>query len=191
MNPRLTCRLVRTWAALRESSPSAHLAGCPDCQAYFTASQSLEAALRHNAATARAGGSANLERDILRAVRQAGRSPAVAPVASPSWQWRSLATAGAVAVALVIGSLVYRRSDPAVASGAAARAEAVALLNTAGTLSDRLAEEVIPTVGGAIAENPLQSELTAVYFDARAAVDFLALNFLPGSTTAADRPRTL
>ncbi|MEO6244258.1 MAG: hypothetical protein ABIQ12_02375, partial [Opitutaceae bacterium] len=53
--------------------------------------------------------------------------------------------------------------------------------NAVGTLSRRLVETVIPTAGEFAANNPLRQEFDAIYSDARSAVGFLALNFLPES----------
>ena len=64
-------------------------------------------------------------------------------------------------------------------------AEAQALVATVSEASERLVGEVLPQTGTMIAQNPLQTEMKAVAEDARSAVDFLKLNFLPGARVAA------
>lgn len=193
MKTRLACRVARALCALRETSSSAHVAGCADCQSYFRTATTLESALRREAPATRAAVPANFERDLLRAVREAAAEENLItsprPRASlPALPWRSLATFGAVAAALVLGAFLFqRRAEPL----APTRAEALAFLDTVGTATERLTEEVIPTAGTLIADNPLQTEFTALESDARAAVDFLALNFLPRSAIVASNSRSL
>ena len=63
-------------------------------------------------------------------------------------------------------------------------AEIEALTETVNAASRGLVEKVIPATGALAADNPMQREFGAIYADARSAVGFLALNFLPTSTTA-------
>lgn len=191
MKTRLACRVARALCALRETSSSAHVAGCADCQSYFRTATTLESALRREAPATRAAAPANFERDLLHAVRHATAEENLRAPARPSsaaLPWRSLATFGAVAAALVLGAFLFqRRAEPLTPT----RAEALAFLDTVGTATERLTEDVIPTAGTLIADNPLQTEFTALESDARAAVDFLALNFLPRSAIVASNSRSL
>jgi len=177
MKTRLACRVARALCALRETSTSAHVAHCADCQAYYRTAITLESALRREAPATRAAAPANFESDILRAVRESSGE-----VVTERRYKSSLATFGAVAAALVLGAFLFqRRAEPLTPT----RAEALAWLDTVGSATERLTEEVIPTAGTLIADNPLQTEFTALESDARAAVDFLALNFLPRSHVVA------
>lgn len=179
MKPRLACRLARTVSAVRDHAASRHLATCPDCQAWLATSAQLDAALRHAAPAARPAAAGDLDARILAAVREADVTPAPAH-AVPARRWLALASgvAAAALLALTISPrLGPERLDPA--------DEAAAFAATVGTLSDQLVEQVLPSAGTLIAENPLQDELSAVYTDARSALDFLVLNFLPGSTPTA------
>lgn len=179
---KLTCRLARTLCALRETSTSSHVASCPDCQSHFGAAASLDATLRREAATTRVAAPANFERDILRAVRE---SAAAEPARSAAFiPWRSLTTVGAVAATLALGSFLFQQRAKPADSTADVTA---AFLQTVGSVTDRVAGEVIPNTGAILADNPLQSELAALQHDARAAVDFLALNFLPRSSALASK----
>lgn len=188
--PRLVCRLVRHWSALRGADSPRHAASCPDCQAYFNALDTLDRGLRHDAVarSAETAGSDALERDILRAVRQSAARPTERR--SPrgaGWMLAGLATAASIALAMVFFERASQsgesiaRSDPM-----SSQAEAQAIVNAVETFSDRLVGSVIPSAGELVARNPMQQEMGSVYSDMRSALDFLALNFLP--TSAATTP---
>jgi hypothetical protein len=181
MKTRLACRLARTVSAVREYSPARHLAACPDCQAWLAASTQLDTALRRSAPAARPPTAGDLDARILAAVRAAEADAAPASAATPVRGWLALATGLTVAAVLAFTFSPGLRPDRIRPAD-----EAAALAATVGTLSAQLVAEVLPTAGTLLAENPLQDELTAVYSDARSALNFLALNFLPG--TAADTP---
>jgi hypothetical protein len=73
-----------------------------------------------------------------------------------------------------------------------AATEAAVIVDAVETFSNRLVDSVIPSAGKLVAQNPLQEEIGSVYSDMRSALDFLALNFLPASTTRAEpRSRTI
>ncbi len=185
MKPRLACRLARTVSAVRENPASRHLATCPDCQAWLAASTRLDAALRRSAPAARPVAAADLDARILAAVHAAAVAPAPAST-MPARGWLALATGLAAAAVLAFTFSPGLRPDRIHPAD-----EAAAFAATVGTLSGQLVDQVLPSAGTLIAENPLQDELSAVYTDARSALHFLALNFLPGATseTPAARPR--
>lgn len=180
MKTRFACRLARAWSTLREDAPSRHLASCPDCQAARLRAQGLESALRAAAPSARAAASPRLEADLLRAVRTAGMpSPEEAPAPRPRPSWfANLGVAGALAAAACV--VVYRSSLSELSPRVLAR-DLAALSSTVESLSSGFTETVLPSAGTLLADNPLQDEFSAVYADAQNAVNFLALNFLPGT----------
>lgn len=182
MKTRPACRLARSLSALRDTPP-AHAAGCPDCRAWFAAAAAVETRLRRDAAPARATLAAavpdDLERRLLAAVAadRAGRDAAPVARSRPRLPgWLPVSALGAAALAAAVVVTLPRRS----AETAAVRAEAAALLAAVDDFSDRLVDRTLPRTGTFIADNPLQQELAAVYTDARAALDFLAFNFVPG-----------
>lgn len=179
MKPRLACRLVRTWSALREDSHPAHLDTCPDCQAWRARASSLEHDLRRSARAIPVVPPSDLDRRILGAVAHS-RAPAAA--STPTRTWLPFAAFGAAAAAIAVAFVALQR--PA-SEAALSRADAHALVATVSDLSTQFVGDVIPSAGTMIAEkNPLQHEMDAVYTDAQTALDFLALNFLPQARTA-------
>jgi hypothetical protein len=189
MKTRLACHLVRTWSALKDAPPAAHLATCADCRTHFAATATLETALRSRV-PARSAAPANLESNILRAVRAAEAAPAPAASRSRRSPWPAIGLAGATAAAAAFAFLkLPQKAEPELAPESSAvvaanAADATALLSSVGQFSERLADKVIPNAGAVIASNPLQDEFSAVYADARSALDFLALNFLPRTTAS-------
>ena len=176
-SPRFICRLARQWRAVAGEGRSRHVESCPDCQEYFRALNELDHALRRDALPRIqevAAGSDNLERDILRAVRQS-TPPAVTE--RPGWRIAWLGTGMAAAAAMVAAvTLITRetRTDLVMT-----RADADQIVGAVGSLSDRLVDSVIPSAGEMVAKNPMQQEIGSVYSDMRSALDFLAMNFLP------------
>lgn len=177
-----------------------HVAHCPDCQAYFGRAAQLDTALRAAAPAQTAPAADDLEIAVLRAVATARREPpARRLVHRPLW---TLAGVAALIVAIV-ATVSLRRSSappgparaPLVASGAGDRGTGTKPAEPAppsSAAAPRIAPESRPgdtlaalsPVTSAIAENPLQTEAQSVYADARYAVRFLALNFLPSGLVA-------
>ena len=177
--PRLMCRLARSSHALFDRIGARHFARCSDCQLALRAAEQLESELRRTAAVLRQTApkpSPDLERSILRAAREAKISPA--PGRSWSFAW---AAGAALAVATVV--FVQRGPTP-LARPASTSAEAIALIEEAGDFAAEFTDTVIPSAAVAVANNPLQQELGSVYADARSALHFLALNFLPPTALA-------
>lgn len=181
-SPRLVCRVVRTTRVFSENAGGDHVDACTDCQAFFRPAEHLDLELRRTAAVQRQAAtepSTDLERSILRAVREeraAGR-PATAEKRSPSPLW----TLGAVAAAAVVTMVYFQRPAPS-SDRAALPDDAVAVVDAMENLSVKITDTVIPATGAMVANNPLQRELGSVYSDARSALNFLALNFLPSAT---------
>ncbi len=184
---RLFCRIVRHWS----SEESAHVAACADCQRFFAASRGLESALRRDAGRVSVEPDAGFERRLLNAVRRA----AAAPVREEALRHRSgIWVAGAALAAVACGVFVFQREpgklgQTEVAIGATA-ADAAVIVDAVQSLSDRLVETVIPSAGAMVADNPLQREFDSLQTDARSALRFLAMNFLPAAPAAGAQPRS-
>ena len=189
--PRFTCRLVRgclavfgdTATGVPRGPGATHVAACADCQQFFATCDELERALKVDATRQWHDAPAGLEQNIIRAVHLS-----VSPVAPRNTRvaWMSLAAAAACALVAV---LVYQqRTAPGVSATTVRKDLAVSGVDSA-TLA--AAREIIATVPGdllaqmqpqaqaILQQNPLQNEVEAMKSDARSAVRFLALNFLP------------
>jgi hypothetical protein len=175
--PRLTCRVVRYRRALFDNTGSAHLSACADCQAFFRATDEQDLALHHAALAMRRAEpepSPEWERTVLRAVREASAKAAPARARSRTPVWAM----GAVAAAAI--TAVFYLQRPGTPDSVTTNPEdALAVVDAVENLSVKLTGTVIPATGAMVADNPLQRELGSVYSDARSALDFLALNFLP------------
>mgnify|MGYP000847632041 CR=1 FL=1 len=173
LRPRFVCRAVRHWHALSGGS-SRHATTCAECRAYFAAAAEFDLALRRGASAWRAATtpppSAGFERRLLDAVNAPARPPRSNRVRRFGW------TAAATLAAAVAVVLLRPAGQPA---GRAVGDELALLGEAVDRASRGLVETVIPTTGAFVADNPLQREFGALYADARAAVGFLAANFLP------------
>lgn len=184
--PRLVCRIVRQWCALSDQHPPRHAFTCVSCQSYFAATQSLETALRRAAATTvLPTPSPEFERQILHAVRAAvTQSTRETHAASTRWRIFSGGLAATASLAVIVFLANFKpQVDTAKGSSPSAAEGAAVIVSAVQTLSNGLVDSVIPSAGELVAENPLQQELGSVYSDVQSALDFLALNFLPASTT--------
>lgn len=186
--PRLVCRIVRRCAVFSERRPG-HARSCPSCQSYFQTNDTLESTLRQAARSSRGdpfAPSPDFESSLLRAVRTS------APRGAPSWPemrpHRAWALAGIGAAAVIAAIALMLPFNPPstefvrVASSSPAD-DAAVILETVESLSTEFMGSVVPSAGQLVATNPLQHELNAVYSDARSALHFLALNFLPTGRT--------
>lgn len=177
--PRLICRVVRPWNTVAGGG-ARHLETCPDCQAYFAAAGAIERTLHREAsawsAATTPAPSTGFEQRLLHAVR-----PPVTPkrsrVAHLGWM---AATALTAAIAVALFRPAGSTADKATAADAVLLAEAVS------QASRGLVERMIPTTGALVADNPLQREFGAIRSDARSALRFLAMNFLPAPSQDAD-----
>jgi hypothetical protein len=183
-NPRFVCQVVRICRAVNEHAGSRHVAACADCQAYERAAEELDSALRREA-TALRGAAREPSPDLARSIQRAVRESRSAPAAAPTRDWRTLprwAPAAFAAAAALAVAFYFQR--PANSSSNPTKEDAAAVLAAVENFSFKFKERVIPATGAMVASNPLQEELGSVYSDARAALNFLALNFLPSSSAA-------
>lgn len=179
--PRFVCRIVRQWSAVAAGGGARHAESCADCQAYFESAAALDSAFRREAgawAQAMPEPSVGFEHRLLRAVAQ----PAVSAATKRPWVGYG-AWAATAAFAVAVAFVFFRPSSgPTRASN---QENAAMLVSAVESVSRGLMETVIPTTGALVARNPMQREFDAIYSDARSALGFLALNFLPASGTAA------
>jgi hypothetical protein len=185
MKTQLTCHLVRGWKGIFGSSVphegigAGHIAGCPACQAYFAASSELTAALRRGAVEQRQDAPAGFDLRVLAALNE----PAPRRAPRERHVGRLVLAFGGVAaaVALVFVPLSRRpRShvENTVPAGNTAAMPVPATLNPIPALD--------ASVNAVLAKEPLQQEVHSVYADARSAVRFLEMNFLPDAPTDAN-----
>lgn len=193
-HPRFVCQVARQWHALTDRELR-HVAGCVDCQAFFRASHALETELRRQTAADLPAISPMLERRILQAVRMAADDAASGREVSRSREprrWWPGAIAGSALVAALLlmawpGGIGLRSDNRT--NGSMPRDDAAVVMTAVQTLSTQLVENVLPATGELVANNPLQQEADSVYSDARSALGFLAMNFLP-SRREMPRPRS-
>jgi hypothetical protein len=206
-SPRFTCRAARgllatfgrTDAGIPRGPGSAHVATCEDCQAFFATCDELDLALTRSAAREWSEPPANLEQNILRAVRldaaEASRldsepGKSAAPRLAPWTLTGAVACAAFALVALqdrfvpvrpietapVARATVQPVADAATSNDPAVLAKARELIASVPILS-----EIRPRTEALLQQDPLQNEVDALKSDARHAVRFLAMNFLPTS----------
>jgi hypothetical protein len=187
-SPRLLCRAVRPWHAATGGG-ARHIEACADCRAYFAAAEALDLTLRRRApawseATTPAP-STGFEQRLLNAVR----TPA--PAAPRPARASHLGWAAATALTAMVAVAFFR--PPGASPTRVTEAEVALLTQAVNTASRGLVEKVIPTTGALVANNPMQREFGALYADARSAVSFLAMNFLPAAPAepASAAPRSL
>ncbi|HEU5078682.1 MAG TPA: hypothetical protein VFT72_05690 [Opitutaceae bacterium] len=195
-NPRFVCRLARRWTVLFGSSDALdshgwagrHIEHCEDCQAYFGAASDFDALLRSEARRsppARLG----LENDIIAAFRQADvrEHEVEAPVRTRSRSRVSLAFAGgamvAAAAAIAFVTVSLHKPAPKNEVAAATPEDVRETLAAARGASQTLWASVKPSADVLVRTDPLNDEINSVVSDARSAVNFLALNFVPDATS--------
>ncbi len=185
LEPRFRCRVARTARALVDGAGERHVLGCADCQTFFLTAESLDQELRRDASALRAAGpepSSELAQNILRAIREEAVVSRPVRFRKPVWAMSAIAVAAMVAV--IVLQWPVTPSRPMVATADDTEAIVQALEN----LSVKLTDTVIPQTGEILANNPLQKELGSVYSDARSALDFLVLNFLPAAPRSESEP---
>jgi hypothetical protein len=179
-SPRLLCRIVRPWHAVTGGA-ARHAETCAGCRTYFAAAAALDQSLRRAAPTwaeaTTPAPSTGFEQRLLNAVR----TPA-APTESRPARTAHLGWAAATALTAVIAVALIRPAGGP--TRATMETDAQLLAAAVGNASRGLVEKVIPTTGALVADNPLQQEFGAIRSDARSALNFLALNFLPAATVA-------
>jgi hypothetical protein len=174
---RFTCRAVRQWSALTGGAASPHATSCPDCQEFFGAAAAFETALRRDAAHSQPIVSTGFERRILDAVRAAD---AEAASASADRGFKPLvpALAGGLAVAALVVVMLWINTASA-RRDVVSVSDARVVVRAVQSMSTQLVGSVLPSTGEFVAKNPLQQEVDSLYADARSALGFLAMNFLP------------
>ncbi len=177
--PRLFCQVVRRWSVVVDRGGAPHAASCADCRAYFAATQDFEAALRRDAgawAQLAPTPSVGFEQRVAKAVARA-KAPATV-IRSHTWHG---AWAAAASLAVVAALVVFRPASGPTPDDL--RAKDALGTGAVQAVSRGLVETVIPTTGALVANNPMQREFDAIYSDARSALGFMALNFLPAGST--------
>jgi len=181
---RFICRVVRLKLALvgEAAEPTGHVKNCPDCQAYFHTSVLLENTLRRTAPVEKQPTPDNLAATIIRAVHQSTPLPRRSHV--PAWA----ALAGAAAV-VTLSFFTANRSvsiRPAPSQNQPnpeiRPADIAKMVTSADQLRIRLLDSVEPAAEKLTTENPLTQELNSARADARSALGFIALNFLPADS---------
>lgn len=177
-----SCRVARQWSALSGHAPR-HVEACAECRAFFAAGDALESALRRTAHAERIAAPAGFEQRLVNAVNRATRT--APPPARRTSPWIGFFSFAAVAACAALAVVWLRPSDDPVATDLDATT-----LATASAVIDALPFEALselrPRAEALLQQDPLQSEANAVVSDARVAVRFLALNFLPAK---AEPPR--
>lgn len=180
---RLICHLSRLRAALTGTRSSSHLSHCPDCQARLTTHTLIEHQLRTTAPRPAPTAPDDLAFRITQAVRQAEPK-------RPARHDRRLETfallAGAAATIVLCLHLVRQqaapRRDVRTPNVATSTADLGALVAGVDSLRTQLFATVAPTTRILTTEDPLSQEIASVQADARTALGFLALNFLPSES---------
>jgi hypothetical protein len=189
-NPRFICRVVRLQIALSGDTKktTGHAANCPDCLAYFRTNDALVTDLHRDAAQERQFPPDDLAARIALAVRQSTPRQRRSHTAV----WRTLAGVTAV-VALSV--FLVRQNLPIQPTATKTQvateihpADVAALVANVDSLRIRFLDSVEPTAAKLATQNPLTQELNSVQADARSALGFLALNFIPTSSTRQPGP---
>jgi hypothetical protein len=183
-HPRFLCRVIRAWSAVAGDPSSGvaarHAGHCPACQEYFAASSTLDARLRAAAPRHAQPLPAGFEQRLEHALARANRAPTM-PESGSRWVVWSLA--GSLAAAAVLTFVLLRPTEVRPALGE------TPVANSSEQVPPPTLVASAPSSGAVLLEtidaNPLEREIDHVYSDARAALQFLALNFLPASVTTA------
>jgi hypothetical protein len=171
----LRCRVIRIRSALADhpsSSVLTHCETCADCRLYFAAANQLETNLRSGARLSQANARGGFETRILHAVRNESREEH-RPQRRVVWGL----TAAAIAAVAAVTAFRVQVQTPNDTSPPAATVED--LLAVANELPSRWIALLQPSAVRLMEENPLQTEIALVSSDAKSALDFLAMNFLP------------
>ncbi len=188
--PRLACRAVQAWESLagdgegpRAGSWAArHCGTCAGCRNFFAKGGELSTTLRLAAVDGRESVPQGLDRRINAAVRRATRAPGAVRTSNRSWAWAS----GGVAALAVLAFVATRQSDdeerivPSVVTVAHAETGEAGPWDEGGAW-----DSWQPKTEALLEGEPLRREVDALYADARVALGFLALNFLPTSVAKA------
>ena len=191
-NSRLVCRVARRWSLLFGSSETLvqsgwagrHIEHCPDCQAFYAANDEFDALLKADARRSTAT-PAGLENAIIAGFRQASPRPERTVERrrsrSPMFAFAGAAMiAAALAVAFTFSLKKPKPKNELVESGATPE-DVQQTLEAARGASQTLWASVKPSAEVLKEADPLNQELNSVVSDARSAMNFLALNFVPNT----------
>jgi hypothetical protein len=180
--PRWVCRVARLGCTVFARGPwAAHAESCADCRHYFSQIDDLESALRRAAVRARTETPIGLESRILQAL--AAESAAPRHASEPRPRLPVFALVGGALAAFAVGVFVLRDgTNPmatAIDGSTNPSAEAEVALGVLKVVSRKVMDDVVTPTETLIVDNALKTEIGSVYADARSALGFLALNFLP------------
>ncbi len=189
------CRIARLRAAL-SGKPPAHVEKCADCRAWLAAEAALDQQLiRESRALSRRPAPEGLEQLVMAGIRARQQAPRRTAARRSAPGLRGLAFGGALAAA-VAAAVVFFARDPApspdsgydmAAADALNPEDVAAMVASVGAFPGRLRATVAPSASRLAQANPLMSEVDSVYADARSALDFLAMNFLPAETASPEK----
>lgn len=172
----LVCRWTRFRAALSDNptfTARGHCTTCADCGNFFAASDQLETSLRRQAVMTTPV-PATLERRILNVVQPSPREERRHP-RQFAWALGGLTAAAVAAVSV----MRIQPVPPAQTPEPAASIDDVLIV--AQELPKQWFATLQPNAVKLLETNPLQQEIASVSSDARSALSFLALNFLPSN----------
>ena len=175
----LVCRWTRFRAALTDNPSVAargHCTTCADCWDYFAAADQLETTLRRQA-TSTPPIPGTLERRILNALQHSSREERRGP---RQWSW----VLGGLVAAVVATVIVFRIQETPPVDAPQPVASIDDVLIVAQELPKQWFATLQPGAVRLLETNPLQQEIASVSSDARSALNFLALNFLPSTENA-------
>jgi hypothetical protein len=171
--------LVRLRGAVFGVRQTGHVSHCEECQAFYRAEALLEQRLRSSIPTAADPG--DLAERIVRSLpKQAAAVPQRRFLPATL-----LAVAGSLAVFAFAFYLVRPRPQQNIHTQGAnvVAVDVNGLVEGVDTLGSRLAGTVGPSAEKIVVDNPYTQELASMKTDARSALNFLAMNFLPDSGT--------
>ena len=188
--PGLVCRVVRQWESWRGAEAghtritARHRETCEACREFFAEDAAFEDMLRSSARAERNAAavlpSADFEQRILRAVRESAGQPERPARRMPVFSIAFSLAGAAAAVALAV--IMAQRMGPPEPTGPALT-EARTGVGVVGEANGEPTAEVTTSAWRSALElagkNPLEEEIVSVSEDAKAVIDFLALNFLP------------
>jgi|GEM_PF-4396746 len=191
-NPRvrITCQVVRFWSGVRseDAPPAHHLATCESCRQFLVSSEQLQLGLRREAMSAVPTAATELEQRLIEAIRF---SPPATHEASPQHRGFLTLTVAGGAAALVLAGLWHYHLTPFYGQQTAGpteyTAEVAALVAAVRSIPSDLSRNLEAPATQLAADNSLGREVENVYSDARSALNFLALNFLPTSAEGVSR----
>ncbi|MGH8019789.1 MAG: hypothetical protein ACREIA_16205 [Opitutaceae bacterium] len=195
MNSTLSCRIARLRAAFT-GKPSAHTETCASCQAWFAAEAALDEQLaRESRPLTRRPAPEGIEQLVMAGIRARQQSARNSTRRSAPRR-RGLVFGSALAATAAAVAVIFLARDPAPSPDseynmAAAETwqpeEVAAMVASVEAIPGRLRATLVPSATRLANANPLMNEVDSVYADARSALDFLALNFLPSDTAASDK----